>query len=170
MASDIENIANALRALASHTTSQGREVGQAARESAKLVELAHAQGRTGLQVGSLVGQLQAAAKRAGAAAAAIEQVTAHGESFADHLAATRSGHESHRLRDASLAGFAFLTAANAPMPNMPTTDVPSGVGIHQVQQAGAAVDRADTDHDRWDAARQLSKRSSDDITEVSDQK
>ena len=164
MASDIEQLANSLRALASHAGSTGREVGQAARESGKLVEAAHAQGRSGLPVGSLVGQLQAAAKRAGTAATAIEQVAAEGETFANHLATTRSGHESHRLRDMSVAGFAAITVANTPMPDRPSTDASCDVGSHRVAAAANAVDDAADQHDKWEAANRLAKRSSGDIT------
>src|SRR4051812_27280462 len=118
MASDIEQLADSLRALASHAGGTGREVGQAAQASGKLVEAAYSQRRIGLPVGSLVGQLQAAAKRAEAAAVAIEQVAAHGESFADHLAGTRHGHPSHRFRDATLAAFAAYNVGSTPVQDM----------------------------------------------------
>ncbi|MBS1696415.1 MAG: hypothetical protein JST91_29870 [Actinobacteria bacterium] len=162
MASDIETLADALRALASHAAHAGREVAQAAQASARLVEAAHAQGRSGLQVGPLVAQLQTAAKSAEAAAAGVAQVAVHGESFADHLAHTRSAHPVGGIRAdliATLMG-TFVNGWNADLPTTPATDVTGDIGTHQVQQA-AAVDRADSDNDRWDAANQLATRRND---------
>lgn len=93
MASDIEKVANGVRGLAAHAGGTGREVGQAARATAALVDRAQAQGRSGLNVTRLVGQLQAAATRARAAAAAIEQVATLGDAFADHLAHSQTGRQ-----------------------------------------------------------------------------
>jgi hypothetical protein len=166
MASEIEQLANSLRALASHAGGTGREIGQAAQASEKLVEAAHAQGRSGLAVGSLVGQLQTAAKRARAAAAAIEQVAAHGESFADHLAATRHSDQDQGFRNATLAAFTASIVGTTPMPDVTSTEVSGDVGTHQVADAATSIDNAASQHDRWEAANDLAKRRSDDITEV----
>jgi hypothetical protein len=168
MASDVERISDNLRALASDTGGTGREVGQAARAAGKLVEAAHAQGRSGLAVGSLVGQLQAAATRAAAAAAAIDQVAANGESFAAHLAATRHGHQSHGLRDGILTAFAASFMGTAPMPSQSPTEVSGDVGTHQVAPAAGSIEDAASQHDKWEGANALAKRSADDIVEGRD--
>ena len=109
----------------------------------------------------------AACKRAADAAAAIEQVAAHGESFADHLAATRQSHQSHPIRDGALAAFAAYMVADTPLPYVSSTDVSCDVGTHEVAGAGAAIGRAADEHDKWEAASSLGKRSSDDVTEHS---
>lgn len=167
MASDIERLAEGLRQLASEAHSRGREVTHTAQGTRELMAAAQAQSRSGLVVAPLVGQLQAACKRAADAAAAIEQVAAHGESFADHLAATRQSHQSHPIRDGALAAFAAYMVADTPLPYVSSTDVSCDVGTHEVAGAGAAIGRAADEHDKWEAASSLGKRSSDDVTEHS---
>lgn len=164
MASDIEQLAESLRQLASEADSRGREVTHAVHASRALCETAQAQNRSGLVVAPLVGQLQAAHKRAVDAAAALEQVAAHGESFADHLAATRQSHERHLIRDGTIAALAAYVVADTPLPNISSTDVSCDVGTHEVAEAGAAIGRAADQHDKWEAANLLGKRSADQLT------
>lgn len=120
MASDIERVANSVRALAAHAGGAGREVGQAARAAAELVDSAQGQSRSGLQVSRLVAQLQTAATKAGAAAAAIEQVETLGDAFADHLAQSHHGHRGmstgRAISNALIGVEALISFMSQPLP------------------------------------------------------
>ncbi|MCF6389353.1 hypothetical protein L2K20_20455 [Mycobacterium sp. MBM] len=151
MSSDIERIAKALRELAADAGRTGDGVSQAHRRITRLVDQAHAQGRSGLAMGPLVGQLRGAADKARGAANSVEQIERHGKGFADHLAARGGGGGGPVsvgfLGDMAVAATAFLGFAGTPqtmLNDSPDLTGPGEVGgSSMIQRSLDAADNGD---------------------------
>lgn len=159
MSSDLQHIAQRMRDLAADTGGTGREVAQAARDSSRLVQMAHAQGKAGLPVDRLVGQLQAAADRAASAAQAIDHLAQHGRSYADHLASAHYVNSGMSLGDtvgrALIGAQAMLGLVTAPVPDSYSTAIVDGEPVDAAQVVKDlgphALDVADDQKDLKDA-------------------
>lgn len=94
MSSDLEKIARRLQDLAHETGGVTAGLQAAATRSGELCTQVQEAGRAGVPVHMLLDQLQAAVRKARAAAASVEQVRRHGDEFARHLAGRQSGSRS----------------------------------------------------------------------------
>nr|WP_313777377.1 hypothetical protein [Mycobacterium sp.] len=132
MASDIENLAKALNALASDAGRTGQAVEHAVKESARLLDRAQAQRSSGVSVARLVSQLQVAVDKGRSAVAGVEQIERHGHSFAEHLATRAGGGQgtSGFLADALVLGTAVLGGLGSPQTML--SDSPDTTGAGQV--------------------------------------
>jgi hypothetical protein len=144
MSSDVEKIAEALRALAADVRETGLGVTQAQRRVRQLVDQAHAQGRCGLSVAQLVSQLQGAAEKGRAAAVSVTQIEKSGNEFADHLASAHGGGGSgHGVRDfmGDLAVGATAVLGLFGSPQTMLTDSPETTGAGEVG-GSSMIDRS----------------------------
>lgn len=159
MGSDLQGIAQRLRELAADTGGTGREVAHTAGDSGKLVERAHAQGRSGLSVSQLVGQLQTAASRSKDAAQALEHIAQHGKAYADHLATAHYNQQGmslgERVGRALIGAQAVLNFATTPVPDSALSSTVNGEPIDSLQVskdlAPHAMDATDNQKDLRDA-------------------
>ena len=139
--SEIENVAKALKALASDTGRTGQGVSHAVTESARLIDRAQAQRTSGVSVARLVSLLQVAVDKERSAAAGVEQIERHGHSFAEHLATRAGGGQGTAgvLATSLVAGLAALNVAGTPQTML--SDSPDTNGVGQVGDS-SMIDRS----------------------------
>lgn len=141
MASDIENVAKALNALASDTGRTGQGVTQAVREAVRLLDRAQALRNSGVSVARLVGQLQAAVDKGRSAAAGVEQIERTGHTFADRLADRAGGGQGTAgfVADVLIGASTALTFLGSPQTML--NDSPDTTGAGEVG-GSSMIDRS----------------------------
>ena len=158
MSSDIQKLADRLRALAKDTSGVTTLAYKAAVDAGKLADRAQQAGTVGVNTTALAAQLEAAASKARDAGAHIERVQKSGEHFATHLASKGSGGGIHPVEGvlAGAAGIAIGALIGTSTMDVTRThiDLQSGKDPNQTVQK-LASEKLDNDENMADVVRSL---------------